>query len=75
MIVYGKDTQFCQGNFGSKVAEISVRILGTAEFLNSIVLPVNAIYDRVLRYIFLTKIGMYFHLFIFIIVVIIVYYK
>mmetsp|Transcript_28433 Transcript_28433/g.30609 ORF Transcript_28433/g.30609 Transcript_28433/m.30609 type:complete len:246 (+) Transcript_28433:80-817(+) len=41
VIVYGKDTQFWQGNFGSKVAEISVRILGNAEFLTSIVRPVD----------------------------------
>ena len=41
VIVYGKDTQFWQGNFGSKVAEISVWILGTAEFLTSLVRPVD----------------------------------
>jgi hypothetical protein len=37
--VMGKDRRFWQGNFGSKVAEISARVLGSQEQLESILTP------------------------------------
>ncbi|KAL3909417.1 MAG: hypothetical protein SGILL_008096 [Bacillariaceae sp.] len=39
VIVAGKDQRFWQGTFGSKVSDISVRILGSPERLESIMLP------------------------------------
>lgn len=33
IVVHGKDTRFWQGNFGSKVANCSIRVLGTSEEL------------------------------------------
>ena len=39
VIVYGKDTRFWQGNFGSKVADLSVRVLGNSTFLETVVVP------------------------------------
>jgi hypothetical protein len=38
IIVKGKDTRFWQGNFGSKVADISVRIIGNSDFINELVI-------------------------------------
>mmetsp|Transcript_23692 Transcript_23692/g.51169 ORF Transcript_23692/g.51169 Transcript_23692/m.51169 type:complete len:513 (+) Transcript_23692:838-2376(+) len=39
MIVYGKDSRFWRGDYGSKVCHCSVRILGTEEELREIFLP------------------------------------
>jgi len=39
VVVYGKDRRFWQGLFGSKVADISVRVLGTAEELADVLNP------------------------------------
>jgi len=39
MILYGKDSRFWQGNFGSKVCHCSVRVLGTDEELREMLLP------------------------------------
>eukprot|EP00581_Thalassiosira_minuscula_P007646 CAMPEP_0183706224 /NCGR_PEP_ID=MMETSP0737-20130205/3118_1 /TAXON_ID=385413 /ORGANISM="Thalassiosira miniscula, Strain CCMP1093" /LENGTH=492 /DNA_ID=CAMNT_0025933583 /DNA_START=39 /DNA_END=1514 /DNA_ORIENTATION=- len=39
MVVYGKDSRFWQGNFGSKVCHCSVRVLGTEEELRNNLLP------------------------------------
>ena len=36
IVVHGKDTHFWQGNFGSKVADCSVRVLGTPEELTRV---------------------------------------
>jgi hypothetical protein len=36
IVVHGKDTRFWQGNFGSKVANCSVRVLGTSEELTTV---------------------------------------
>lgn len=38
MLIYGKDTRFWQGNFGSKVAECSVRVLCSEEELERVLL-------------------------------------
>jgi len=42
MVVYGKDSRFWQGNFGSKVCHCSVRVLGTEEELRNNLLPGSA---------------------------------
>lgn len=39
VVVMGKDRRFWQGRFGSKVADISVRVLGTPEQLEGILSP------------------------------------
>ena len=39
MIVCGKDARFWRGNYGSKVCHCSVRVLGTTEELENILLP------------------------------------
>ena len=36
ILVYGKDSNFWEGNYGSKVTECSVRILGSEEELSQI---------------------------------------
>jgi hypothetical protein len=41
--VYGKDTRFWAGNFGSKVADISVRVLGTPDDVAAILNPEIAV--------------------------------
>ena len=47
VIVKGKDVRFWQGNFGSKVADISVRILGNSDFINELVIvPPSAAEDE-----------------------------
>mmetsp|Transcript_25549 Transcript_25549/g.61429 ORF Transcript_25549/g.61429 Transcript_25549/m.61429 type:complete len:454 (-) Transcript_25549:10-1371(-) len=39
IIVHGKDSRFWQGNYGSKVCHCSIRVLGTEEELQNIILP------------------------------------
>jgi F-box associated region len=39
VVIIGKDRRFWQGRFGSKVAEISARILGTSAVLDAAILP------------------------------------
>jgi len=39
MIICGRDGRFWQGNYGSKVCHCSVRVLGTDEELQNILLP------------------------------------
>jgi hypothetical protein len=36
IVVHGKDTRFWQGNFGSKVADCSIRVLGASEELTRV---------------------------------------
>lgn len=39
MVIGGKDTRFWQGDFGSKASDCSVRILGSPEELDDMMLP------------------------------------
>jgi hypothetical protein len=39
MIVCGKDERFWQGNFGSKICHCSIRVLGSQEELQNIIIP------------------------------------
>lgn len=60
MIVYGKDSRFWEGNFGSKVCHCSVRVLGTEEELREIILPedinnIQAQHERRPNYIYLRE--------------------
>jgi len=42
ILVMGKDSRFWQGNFGSKVADISARVLGSPDVLDAVLLSRSA---------------------------------
>ncbi|CAB9520286.1 protein ligase MYCBP2 [Seminavis robusta] len=46
IVVYGKDVPFWQGNFGSKVTDCQIRVLGTPEELQRDLRPENEIRAR-----------------------------